>query len=154
MSSISTTVFNTFDTEIKLFIIYYYFLSSQPQDRNYLGRIWCLKCFLSYLWILRSFRVILSPRWGIRHHSDLQPLMNRLGNMSQNDHPSLVSWPEEETNLIAIPRKTCTVEQLKMLYRIQIQWNLINAVTNGPWKFGPINGVGSNFMTGPNWVKS
>ena len=29
-----------------------------------------------------------------------------------------------------------------------VQWNPVNMATNGPWKFGRINGAGLNFMTG------
>ena len=31
---------------------------------------------------------------------------------------------------------------------MHIQWNPVNTGTNEPWKFGCINGVGSNFITG------
>jgi len=31
---------------------------------------------------------------------------------------------------------------------VVLQWNPVNTATNGPWKFGRINGVGSNFMAG------
>lgn len=35
---------------------------------------------------------------------------------------------------------------------LHVQWNPVNKVTNEPWKFGCINKVGPNFMTGLNQV--
>ena len=32
-----------------------------------------------------------------------------------------------------------------VIEKLEVQWNPVNTTTFGPWKFGRINGVGSNY---------
>jgi len=58
-------------------------------------------------------------------------------------------WPEKQRERVKVMCEVSSIESVSLSENpvlTSLQWNTVNTVTNGPWKFGCINGVGSNFM--------